>query len=62
MPDGGLVEWLESRGFYALLILALVALGLLLARGRKGRSDRAGQYGGHAGLRRSRVKKDRHLP
>ena len=37
MTDSGLADWLLNRGFYALLILVLVVLGLLLARNRKNR-------------------------
>ena len=39
MPESGWVDWLQSRGFYALLVLALVGLGLLVARTGKRRSD-----------------------
>ncbi len=39
MPDSELAHWLQSRGFYALLVLALLVLGLLLALGRR-RKDR----------------------
>jgi len=40
MSDSDLAQWLQSRGFYTLLILALLVVGLLLALGhrRKGRS------------------------
>jgi len=41
MPDSDLAQWLQSRGFYTLTILALLMVGLLLAlarrRRRKGR-------------------------
>lgn len=40
MPDSELAQWLQSRGFYTLLILALLVLGLLLALGRR-RKDRS---------------------
>ncbi len=40
MPDSELAQWLQSRGFYTLLILALLALGLVLALGRR-RKDRS---------------------
>lgn len=39
MPESGWVDWLQSRGFYALLVLALVGLGLLVARTGKRRSS-----------------------
>ena len=43
MTDSGLADWLLNRGFYALLILVLVVLGLLLARKskRRGRTPSA---------------------
>lgn len=39
MPDTELAQWLQSRGFYTLLILALLVVGLVLAlvRRRRGR-------------------------
>jgi O-antigen ligase len=39
MPDSDLLQWLQSRGFYALLILVLLLVGLLLALARR-RKDR----------------------
>ena len=43
MTDSGLADWLLNRGFYSLLILVLVVLGLLLARKskRRGRTPSA---------------------
>ena len=57
-----MVDWPQSRGFYALPILALVALGLLLTRRRKGQAGSAPKRGLHARPRRGRAKKGNHLP
>jgi len=38
MPDSDLAQWLQSRGFYTLVILALLVVGLLLALGRRRKS------------------------
>ena len=35
MPESELLQWLQSRGFYALLILILLVIGFLLALGRR---------------------------
>ena len=42
MPENDLLQWLETRSFYALLILVLLMIGLLLAlaRRRNERRDR----------------------
>jgi O-antigen ligase len=42
MPENDLLQWLQTRGFYALVILALLMIGLLLAlaRRRDARRDR----------------------
>ncbi len=39
MPDSGWVEWLQYKGFYAGIVLALVALGFALGRKRNRRTD-----------------------
>ncbi|HQX61703.1 MAG TPA: hypothetical protein PLT77_21455 [Burkholderiaceae bacterium] len=31
MPENDLLQWLETRSFYALLFLVLLTIGLLLA-------------------------------
>lgn len=41
MPDHDLAQWLQTRSFYALLILGLLAVGLLLALWHR-RRDRPG--------------------
>jgi|GEM_PF-1928875 len=40
MPDSDLTTWLQNRGFYSLLILVLVVLGLVLALNRRRRAAR----------------------
>jgi len=35
MPESDLLQWLQTRSFYALLILVLLVVGLLLALARR---------------------------
>lgn len=35
MPDSDVLQWLQFRSFYALLILLLLVVGLLLALARR---------------------------
>ena len=59
MPDSALAQWLQTRSFYPLLILALLAVGLLLAllRRRRGRPPPPGKPGTAQGrARRGRLR------
>ena len=58
MPDSGLVEWLQSKGFYAMLVLGLIALALLLARGAGRQSHRQHKRTACAVPRRGRPKRN----